>query len=242
MSAGESFGSSLHNTLRKFGLLEMTHQRPKEKGQLVLFTEDHHHAIPELSVTTLLSLWRESFIAEGYESKKTMLLKFAEGEDALKKFHTWWAKEQREVVAIEKGFTLDIESGITLSGRFDRVERTPKGLRIIDFKSTAPRTEAALRDDLQLSLYARAALSIWGEPIESLTILSVRNDGVTEQRTTRSEADITAALKTVRETANHIGKEEFTATPSPHVCALCPFRGICGFKASTPTSEGASAG
>ena len=63
MSEGESFGSSLHNTLRKFGLLELGKQEPKKK-QLTLFTDDHTHDQPvELSLTTLLSLWRESFIA-----------------------------------------------------------------------------------------------------------------------------------------------------------------------------------
>lgn len=234
ISQGESFGSSIHNTLRRFGLLEMETAGPSLKKQLTLFTEDHpHDARPELTLTTLLSLWRQCFIAEGYASRAAMDSALQAGEAALTAFFGWWQTQPREVLAVEKGFSLAVPGtpGLAVSGRFDRVERTEKGLIVIDFKSSGPRPEEHLRTDLQLSLYALAAADIWREPVASLVILSVTENGVTEQATSRSAAELRDALKTVRILHERIESRDFSATPSAGVCRHCPYRGICPSRA-----------
>ncbi len=233
MSEGESFGSSLHNTLRKFGLLELERQEPKKK-QLMLFTDDHpHDQQVELSLTTLLSLWRESFIAEGYASRAEMDARFAAGERALRHYFAWWSSEPRNVAAIEKGFSLRVPDAddLTLSGRFDRVERSAHGLTVIDYKSTGPREEASLQTDLQLSVYAIAAADLWKEPVNALVLLSVTEEGITEQITTRTAAELIDALKSIRLLAERIASKDFGATPSAHACRHCPYRDICPARA-----------
>lgn len=229
ISEGESFGSSLHNTLRKFGLLELEKRAVGHKP-LTLFTEEHpHDQAQDLTLTTLLSFWRSSFIAEGYATREDMDARFKDGEEALRHYFRWWEACPREVLGIEKGFSLRIPdtSDLMLSGRFDRVERGSGGLIVIDYKSSGPREEASLQTDLQLSVYALAARDVWQEAVESLVILSVTAEGITEQRTTRTEAELNDALRSIRSLAQQMSTKEYGATPSVGACRHCPYRDIC---------------
>ncbi len=233
ISDGESFGSSLHNTLRKFGLLELEKQGTVSRP-LTLFTEDHpHDQSLDLTLTTLLSLWRQSFIAEGYGSRAEMDARFRDGEEALRHYFRWWQSVKRNVLAIEKGFSLPVPEteGLKLTGRFDRVERTDGGITVIDYKSSGPRPEATLATDLQLSVYAIAAEEMWDEPVHSLMILSVTAEGITEQTTTRTKAELRDALKSIRILAERIGSKEYGPTPAPDLCRHCPYRDICAARA-----------
>lgn len=236
LSAGESFGSSIHNTLKKWGELEQS-KKPKtlEAGQLALFVEDHaHHTEDELNLTTLLSMWRQSFIAEGYESRAMMDAKLLEGEAALTHFYEWWSARPRDVVAIEKSFKFAVpdRADIVLSGRFDRIERDAGGLAIIDFKSSSPRSQETLDADLQLSVYALASGQMWDEPVQHLSLLCIGKDGIVEQKTMRSAAQLDDALVTIRLIADRIGAKDYEATPSVQKCSYCPYRDICPARAA----------
>lgn len=234
ISAGESFGSSIHNTLRRFGELEMQNSGVHHAEKpLQLFTEESAHHIPtELTLTALLTLWRECFIAHGYESRTVMNQKFTEGERALMKFFDWWTEKQRAVVCIEKSFKFPVVgTHEILAGRFDRIERDENGLHIIDFKSSSPRSPESLETDLQLSVYALAAKTIWPDPIAKLTLLFVTEDGCIEHSTTRSESQLTDALTSIRLAAKRMDAKDFTATPSLEKCRHCPYRSICPARA-----------
>lgn len=230
ISAGESFGSSIHNTLRRFGELEMAIDGSgKPEKPLQLFTEESTHDMPtELTLTTLLTLWRECFIAHGYASKAEMDQKFAQGGRALAKFFDWWNEKKRTVVCIEKSFKFPVAgTKDILAGRFDRIERDEEGLHIIDFKSSNPRSQESLDTDLQLSVYALASKTIWPDPIAKLTLLFVTEEGCIEHSTTRSTSQLTDALTNIRLVAAHMDAKDFTATPSIEKCRHCPYRSIC---------------
>lgn len=236
ISAGESFGSSIHNTLKRWGELELKHNPlPAEaKKQLIMFDEepaDEHK--DDLTLNTLLSLWRTCFIAEGYGSRAEMDAKFGDGEQALRHFFRWWQEKPRTVAGIEKSFKLSIPGtkDAVLSGRLDRVERTENGLAIIDFKSTNPRHPKDLEADLQLSLYALAAKDIWNEPVASLSLLCLSEDGAVEQMTTRSDGQLHDALTGIRLLAERMEQEDFTPAPSVQICRHCPYRDICPARA-----------
>lgn len=234
LSSGESFGSSIHNTLRKFGLLEAEHTPKGSKKQLTLFTEEHiHHQKLDLTLHTLLGFWRESFIAEGYENRAEMDAAFLSGETALERWFDWWKEKKREVVAIEKGFSYTVPQAenLVLSGRFDRVERTSEGLHIIDFKTSGPRHHDALQSDLQLSLYALAAEDLWKEPVALLSILSVTEDGVLQQDTTRTPHELQDAATSIGLLAERMESKDYSPTPSLQACKYCPYREICSARA-----------
>ncbi len=233
ISAGESFGSSIHNTLKRFGALEMRLSRAHDHEKpLQLFTDESAHDMPtELTLTTLLTMWRECFIAQGYDSQAEMDLKLEEGTRALRHYFHWWSTRARNVLCIEKSFTFAIEgSPEKLSGRFDRIEKNDDGLHIIDFKSSSPRMPEEIATDLQLSVYALAARDVWKEPVIALTLLFLTADGVVEQSTTRSESELKDALTSIRLLSERIGAKDFVATPSRDKCTYCPYKNICRFK------------
>lgn len=234
ISAGESFGSSIHNALRRFGELEMkmagTHDTEKP---LQLFTEESAHSVPtELTLTTLLTLWRECFIAHGYDSKAAMNQKFGDGEQALTQFFNWWSERKRTVVCIEKSFKFPVAgTHEVLAGRFDRIERDSNGLHIIDFKSSNPRSPESLETDLQLSVYALAAKTLWPDPIAKLTLLFVTAEGCIEHSTVRSEAELHDASTTIKLLSKRIDAQDFVALPGIEKCRHCPYRSMCPARA-----------
>ncbi len=238
ISAGESFGASIHNTLRRWGELELAQtKRPDGKRQLTLFTE---HALPQqtqaLELTTLLTFWRESFIAEGYGSRAERDAAILRGDGLLRQFFGWWQRKPRTVVTIESGFKLtvpkeSVHSAIVIAGRFDRIERTGSGLQIIDYKTGEPRTQQEIDRDLQLSIYALAAADQFKEPIDSLTLLFLGEDGLVERETKRNPSQLKDAITMIRHLNEGIRSGDFHATPSVSVCRHCPYREMCPARA-----------
>ncbi len=207
------------------------------KNQLKLFTEHEDPVMKSrpLELTTLLTMFRECFIAEGYASRADMDVALVRGEALLRHFFVWWQQEKRTICAIESGFKLQITSEnndasslpILLSGRFDRVEKTKHGLSIIDYKTSARRTQNSVDADLQLSIYAIAAAEEWQEPIDHICLLFLSEHGVEEMRTTRSPSALKDARTTIRLLSHQINQKDFTATPTREKCHHCPYRDIC---------------
>ena len=245
ITPGESFGSSMHNTLKKWGELELelSQDQKSEAGkQISLLPEENHHgnAPRPLTLQTLRTLWRESLIGQGYATRAEADAALMRGEGMLEEVFRWWNNAQERdasliLVAVEKSFRLSLKGSTTpdivITGRFDRVERTDEGLRIIDFKTTNPRAQQDVENDLQLSIYALAAAEIWKEPVSELILLCMTEDGVTEQKTARSPSQLKDAATMIRLLAERIQTGDYAPTPSVNVCRNCPFRGICDVRA-----------
>lgn len=232
ISAGESFGSSVHNTLSRWGKLELQNGKPTvEKDQLALFIENEKEEdmSPLLTVDTLIDLWHQSFIVEGYANKIDADSARVRGEKIMHHFFAWWSHYPREVVAIEQGFSVSLQSDTeqSIRGRFDRIEQHTEGLHIIDFKTGSLRSQEETDVDLQLSMYAIAAEQIFAASCTQLTLLFLHEEGVKEVHTTRSDEQKALASRHIHVLAEGIEKADFTPTPSPQVCMRCPYRGIC---------------
>ena len=80
---------------------------------------------------------------------------------ALRRYHERLLREPVEPVWFERAFAFHMGAH-TLRGRVDRVDRLPDGgYELIDYKTGRPRSAAALREDVQLSLYAVGAREAW---------------------------------------------------------------------------------
>lgn len=232
ISAGESFGASVHNALKRWGELEMEH-RSVEDGvrddQLKLFMSD----VPkverrELAWETLRELWHACFIVEGHASRAEADFQRERGESLLRKFYAWWERSEHDVVAVEKGFKWQLpDSSTIISGRFDRVERVLGGLHIIDFKTGAVRPQEQVDADLQLSIYALAAEKIWEMPVASLSLLFLHEDATTELETTRNASQLKDAQIAMHDVLAGLNTQDFRPLPTPQKCAVCPYRGVC---------------
>ncbi len=235
ISMGESFGSSIHLALKKWGELEASLAPKAAAGQIALFTEESHGPEQKLDLHTLKTLWRHSFVSQGYESRAAQDSALLQGEHALEHFFSWWQTEKREVAACEKSFSVQLPAAgekpaASIAGRFDRVERTDKGLVVIDFKSGQPRDQQYVDVDLQLSIYAAAVQQLWNEPAVELKLLFLGEEELIERVTTRNASQINDAMKIIRMLADDMESKNYKPSPSVEKCRHCPFREICPAK------------
>ncbi|MDD5469455.1 MAG: PD-(D/E)XK nuclease family protein [Candidatus Peribacteraceae bacterium] len=231
ISAGESFGSSVHNTLKKWGEKEMENGKLKMKNdQQTLFEESKSIFNFQFSILELLNLWHSSFIVEGYESRLEADFARRRGERLLTNFYEWWQREPRTVLAVEKGFKVPMND-TTISGRFDRVEQEEEGVHVIDFKTSTPKSQDEVDADLQLSIYAIASEESLGQPCTKLTMLYLNEDALVERTTARSSGQMRDAQKQILSLCEQLEEKDYHPTPSREKCRACPYRGVCSASA-----------
>ena len=237
ISAGESFGSSVHNTLKKWGEIEIREQRTENREQQSLFGKEPlagNSALASdlfpLTSDFLVSLWHSSFIIEGYESRLEADFGRRRGEALLTHFFEWWQRQPRAVLTVETGFKVPIDE-IIISGRFDRVEDNGDGVHIIDYKTSKPRSQDEIDADLQLSIYAMAAEESFGKPCTELTMLYLSEDALVERTTARSSGQLTDARKQIRALYERLEEKDYHPNPSREKCRTCPYRGVCSASA-----------
>jgi len=243
ISEGESFGASVHNALKRWGELELglrtedLGQRTLKKGskkegvredQLLLFAAEHHgdtHS-SKLTAQSLFEIWHETFVFDTYKTRFEADFARRRGEELMRQFFVWWSPVPRSVVAVEKSFSLAID-GVTIAGRLDRIERTEQGVRIVDYKTTAPCTQEEADADLQLSLYALASETLFEKPCTELLLLFLSESGVVERSTQRSASQLKDARTQIRLIRERMEAKDFRPTPSVAACKRCPYRGVC---------------
>lgn len=228
ISAPESFGSSVHNTLKKWGEQEIAASGQKAEGsnQLLLFTEEEPTDFCPLTSDFLLKLWHSSFIVEGYETRVEADMARLRGEKIMRLYFDWWKQHEHAVFCVEKGFSLSL-NGQKITGRFDRVEKVEEGLKIIDFKTSAVRSQDKVDADLQLSVYALACEESFGQPCKELAFLFLSEEGITEVTTERTSGQLKDSSKQIRALDERIEEGDFHPTPGRDVCRCCPYNNVC---------------
>ena len=228
ISQAESFGSSVHNCLKKWGELELENAESNSNwqladSQLAMFGQKKEAISQKLSANCLKDLWNKSFIIDTYESRVEADFHRKRGEEVMKMFFKWWSEEPRQVLGVETSFKINIE-GELIGGRIDRIE---KGIKVIDYKTTNPRTQEEVDADLQLSIYSLAIKELYGEFPSELVMLYLNEDSVTEIRTERSESQLKDAIKQISSVKTYIKEGEFKPRPSASACKRCHYNGIC---------------
>src|SRR5947199_2100690 len=97
-------------------------------------------------------------------------------ERALERYLERCRAEEGEPTWFERPFAFRLGPHL-LRGRVDRVDRLPEGgYELIDYKTGRPKSAAALREDVQLSLYAVGARQAWGVEAAQQAYLYVLDD------------------------------------------------------------------
>ena len=114
-----------------------------------------------------------------------------------------------------------------LRGRVDRVDRRPDGTyELIDYKTGKAKTEADLREDVQLSLYQMGARESWRLETSAQSYFYVLTGEKVPVE--HSEEELERVRATVaRDRASGILSQDFEPTPSPEICSFCDYRIIC---------------
>lgn len=236
ISPGEAFGSAVHNTLKRWGEEELRIGELRIENstkQLEMFAEERSPQDSPLTLESLATIWHENFPLNAFGTRVEADAARMRGEELMALFYAWWSETAREVVAVEKGFSVEMQNAeskmqkINITGRFDRIERTSEGLHVIDFKTSQPRTQAEVDADLQLSIYALATLEDFGELPVTLSLLHITEEGVLEIKTARNENQVRDAVKQITAIHSRITEKDFIPTPAVAVCKWCPYKGVC---------------
>jgi DNA helicase-2/ATP-dependent DNA helicase PcrA len=204
------YGLALHEAVREY-------LRRKREG-----------ASPTLA--DLQATFRAAWLAEGFISPEHESERFQAGLDALRRFYEdELGRAAPDLVEQRFSFMLGRDRVV---GRWDRVDQTPTGAEVIDYKSSAieegsERPQVLANQDLQLRLYALAHERMYGARPARATLhfLETGGRGTIEP----SDADMSVVRTLVTTTAAKIRAREFVAQPAKGMktCLECPYHQIC---------------
>ena len=129
-----------------------------------------------------------------------------------------------KVLHTERSFDIKVDD-VRVIGRVDRVDDLGDDrVRIVDYKSGAPKDADKAKKSLQLSIYALAAKIAWGYDAEKLVFYNLEDQS--EAETTRDASQLEATRDKVREVAAAIAAGDFHPTPGQG-CSYCDYRELC---------------
>jgi DNA helicase-2/ATP-dependent DNA helicase PcrA len=205
--AATTFGNVMHTTIRQFITALL-------RGQPLPFDE------VEL-------IFRREWTSAGFEDDYQEQCYLEDGLAQLRAFHTTCLAAPPDILAQEKRFVLELENGVQVTGRMDQINRAGASeieVEIVDYKTGKPKTDVHARKELQLSVYALAAL----EEMELEPVRLVYHSLQTNERViaTRSEKLLNQVRGIIQEVAADIRAREFPAKPG-YICKTCEFRYLC---------------
>jgi DNA helicase-2/ATP-dependent DNA helicase PcrA len=196
-------------------------------GILVHQVLERYHQMPGPgdSLDELLGLleggWRRGGFGDTEEERQL----HEKAAAALRRYHRRVREEPVEPVWFERPFAFRMGAH-TLRGRVDRVDRLAGGgYELIDYKTGRPRSAAALKEDVQLSLYAVGAREAWHLEAAQQAYLYVLDDE--KVRVPSGDIDPAWIADTVQEVADGILAQDFEPTPSYTICSMCDYRIAC---------------
>jgi DNA helicase-2/ATP-dependent DNA helicase PcrA len=167
--------------------------------------------------------WRnEGFLSREHEERRKQA-----GVQVLTRFYHDEEERGCKPGEVEKEFGFNLGPD-RVRGRFDRVDRTPEGTVVIDYKSsdvTDPKkADARARTSLQLKIYALAVREMTGR-LPARVELRFLESGLSG-RHAPTDADAEEAITEIKAAAAGIRRRDFTATPG-RVCRTCAYNRIC---------------
>ncbi len=183
-------------------------------------TGEHPGSLAEI-LGSLDTSWRRAGFGASDRERQLQ----AKAVAALTRYHERFGAEQAEPVWVERSFSFKLGAHL-MRGRVDRVDRLPDGgYELIDYKTGRPKSAEALRDDMQLALYAIAAREAWDLEAETRSYYYVLDD--LKVRVGGAEVGGEWIRDTVEDVAQGILAQGFEPTPSYATCSQCDFRIVC---------------
>jgi DNA helicase-2/ATP-dependent DNA helicase PcrA len=202
-AAAMQFGSAIHTVLRQY-------------------YDPAPHA-RELTVEDAVESFQREFAKAVIEDPLQRALYERLGAHQLRTVLASQPRGSIDVVAAELSFSFTL-GGRKITGRIDRMDRiADNAVRVIDYKTGAPKTPRYAEDSLQLSIYAMGARSMGFVPQE-LEFLNLQNNE--HQVTTRTAVHLEKARQRIEDAATGIAAGRFPAKPGQH-CQWCDYRRLC---------------
>jgi RecB family exonuclease len=176
--------------------------------------------------------FRSTWLAEGFISPEHEAERFEAGLAALRRFH----EQERNAPApdlVEQRFSFMLGRDRVV-GRWDRVDRSPEGAVVVDYKSSdiddrdGDSAQRRAGQDLQLLVYALAYQKMYGEPPAKVALHFLETG---QRGEVAPSADAVSAVRAqITATAEKIRARRFPAEPMKpelRTCRGCPYNAIC---------------
>jgi ATP-dependent DNA helicase UvrD/PcrA len=177
----------------------------------------------EMSVEDAIAAFRQEF-AKGYIDDPVQRKMYEErGEEQLRAMLLASPRGSTEVMATEQKFSFKLD-GREIRGRIDRIDRLEdSAVRVIDYKTGAPKDRKFAEESLQLSIYAMAVAQMNLTPRE-LVLANVQDNS--QAVASRSAKQLESARAEIDRAAQGIARGEFAPDPGQH-CRWCDYRRLC---------------
>ena len=197
------YGSAIHTVLKQY------------------YDPAPHAAV--LSIEDAVAAFRTEFNKFVIDDPVQRELYEKQGEEQLRTMLSARSRGSFEVIAAETRFEFTIDRQKVV-GRMDRLDRINGNVvRVVDYKTGAPKDRRFADESLQLSIYAMGARQMGFVPQELVLLNLQGNEEVVSDRTT---ADLEKAKYQIVQVAEGIAKGRFDPTPGRH-CRWCDYSRLC---------------
>jgi len=215
-------------------------KEPKSKeavfGTLIHAVLKYIHTPALLSPTLeqALDYYSKGWNSEVYDNELEERSAFSQGVTIIQNYLAKNKPSDFAIVDLESHFSLEIgneEDGIhTVSGVIDRIDKTPEGYEIIDYKTTRKMpSQDKVDNDLQLSIYLRAFLERYPKEKEHLDTITVSlyfvKHGV-KLSSKRTKEQLDQVENIFLDVIQSIEAKKFDPLLSP-LCDWCGYQNIC---------------
>jgi DNA helicase II / ATP-dependent DNA helicase PcrA len=200
-----TFGTVMHTTIRE--LVGEIRKRGK------------------VSLEEVLAIYEREWISAGYPDEYQENEYRRAGREQLEAFHRSCCATPPDVLHQEKGFELALEHDVVITGRMDQVNRMgEREIEIVDYKTGRPRDAEKAAEDLQLSIYALAALEVLDRSPGKLVFYNLTNNEAVES--TRDAKMLEATKAKIAEVADRIRAGDFSPKKG-FSCGFCDYKPLC---------------
>jgi DNA helicase-2/ATP-dependent DNA helicase PcrA len=180
-----------------------------------------------------LRAFDDAWLNEGFLTREHEEQRKQAGVEALTRFYHEEEARGEKPGEVEKEFGFHLGND-RVRGRFDRVDETPDGLVVIDYKSSdvteRKKADQRARESLQLKIYALAQKEMTGA-LPARVELRFLESGLTGSHTPTGK-DLDEAVAAIKAAAAGIRRRDFHATPGYQACRYCAYNQICPFTAT----------
>lgn len=176
-----------------------------------------------MSVEDVIAVFKAQFDTVAVEDPTQRKLYVERGFQQLRAMLEAQPRGSVDVIDAEVSFKFPF-NGRQVRGRIDRLDRIEGNrVRVVDYKTGAPKTQEYADGSLQLSIYSMAAAKMGFDPAELVFINLQDNESVVTRRT---PAQLERAERKIQDAADGMAAGRFEPKPGPH-CKWCDYARLC---------------